>query len=185
MLEQLLSKGWGCKFMADMFWVCECGEEFPESGDRKGWGQVWRHSMDHKHKVKGLFDSETGEMLVKGPDMRNAINKGYLQPKEPKTVKSTPKKSGKDNGQVSSTTRAKMRFTDVELDPSLWILFDLARLKWPDEYDDTPESFAFWVAECIFAFYQEHAEELGFDILLAKSIERIQSKGGTSWESQA
>jgi hypothetical protein len=162
----------------EMFWVCEdCGEEYPETGDRKGWGQMFRHKMDTKHKVKGLFSAD-GEMLVKGPDVRNAINKGYLRPKEKEAKKSS-------SNPVSSTTRARMRFQDVELDPSLWILFDLARLKWPDEYPDTPEGFAFWLAECVYTFYAEHAEDLGFDILSAKSLPSIQSKGDESWESQA
>ena len=168
-----------------MFWVCDnCEEEFLESGDRKGWGQMWRHTIDTKHKVQGLFNAD-GEMLIKGPDVRNAIKKGFIQPKEPKEPKEAKSKSTSGNPGVSSTTRAKMRFTDVELDPSLWVLYDLARLKWPDEYTDTPEGFTFWIAECIFAFYQEHAEELGFDILLAKSLERIQSKEVEQWELQA
>jgi hypothetical protein len=66
-----------------------------------------------------------------------------------------------------------MRLVDVDLDPSLWILFDLARLRWPDEYQDTPQGFARWLEECIFAFYAEHARELGFDLLLARSLERL------------
>lgn len=159
-------------------WRCRCGAEFEETGDRKGWGQAYKHARDTGHSLRdiiGLIDLDTGEVLVKGPDMRNAIGKGYVQPKD------KPAKARGAKAEVSSTTRARMRFQDVELDPSLWILFDLARLKWPEDYDDTPQSFAQWVAECCFYFYMEHAEELGFDVLLAKSMERIAEKGGFKW----
>lgn len=159
-----------------MVWVCDCGEEFPETGDRAGWGKIFRHKMENKdHHVSGLYNAETGEQLVKGPDMRNAISKGYIKPKKKK----------EENKPVSSNTRAKMRFQDVELDPGLWVLFDLARLRFPDEYEDTPGSFADWVTETIYSFYIEHADELGFDQLLSKSIENILAKGDKSWELPA
>lgn len=159
----------------NLVWRCECGAEFPETGDRKGFGQLFKHARETGHGMRGvigLIDLDTGELVIKGPDMRRAVAMGLVQPKEEKVAA----KSGKAGASVSSSTRIKMRFQDVELDPSLWILFDLARLKWPEEYDDTPESFAQWVAECCYYFYMEHAEELGFDVLLAKSIERLRQK---------
>ncbi|MEW6423667.1 MAG: hypothetical protein AB1523_02815 [Bacillota bacterium] len=161
-----------------MYWLCGCGEQFPVDGF---YGRLLTHRRKRKAEgnacppIKGLFDGE-GQRVAGSINEARAL--GLLEPvsgrKTPGSGGKTPGSGGNTAGaKVSSTIRAKMRFQDVELDPSLWILFDLARLKWPDDYDDTPESFAFWVAETIYTFYMEHAEELGFDILLAKSLKRL------------
>jgi|GEM_PF-5208890 hypothetical protein len=165
----------------EMVWRCQCGQSFPESGDGEGYRALFSHirtdhgGMQAMGMVEGLFDRR-GIMLVRGPDMRNAVRLGYVKKKDAGR--------GGQEARTASTTRVRMKLVDVDLDPALWILFDLARLKWPDDYDDTPQSFARWVEECIFTFYAEHASELGFDILLAKSIERLKIKEEMEWGSQ-
>lgn len=164
-------------------WRCMCGQEWVETGDRSGFGRATHHIMEAakqgekgEHKIIGLVDLDTGELLVKGQRIQDAIAGGYVEPKL-----HVPGGNKAKGATVGSPTRGRVFMQDVNLDPSLWILFDLARLKWPEEYDDTPQSFADWIAETIFTFYAEHAEELGFDVLLAKSMERVAEQ----WESQA
>ncbi|MBC7323961.1 MAG: hypothetical protein H5T99_01445 [Moorella sp. (in: Bacteria)] len=162
-------------------WRCGCGEEFP--GTTAGfYGGLLTHRREQKAQgqpcppIAGLFD-DAGQKVA--GSINEARQLGLLLPGEAQpAARASGGAPGRNQAraQASSTTRIKMRFQDVELDPSLWILFDLARIKWPEDYDDTPESFAQWVAECCFMFYMEHAKELGFDILVARSLEKIVQK---------
>lgn len=67
-----------------LFWRCnDCGAEFPEPGDRTGFGQAMLHFRDpagRGHHIEGLVNSEDGSLLVKGLSLREAIRLGYVQP---------------------------------------------------------------------------------------------------------
>lgn len=173
-------------------WMCSCGEEFPEYGKMtnhimsKG-----RYDPDSSHSAVGLVDQETGELLIEGQNVKKAIELGYVKPKD--KSKGKKEKSASANGKPKQTssgsnsgsnTLARIRFQNIEIDPALWILFDLARIKWPEEYDDNAESFSLWLTECIFRLYMDYSDELGFEGLLERSLQKIMKVGEKDWESQ-
>lgn len=72
-----------------MAWVCRCGESFPETGSRTGYGRWANHLSQRKEgcKGEGLIDADTGEILVlwRGSAMltlQDAIRAGYIPRKE-------------------------------------------------------------------------------------------------------
>ncbi len=88
-----------------LLWKCDgdgkhpCPEEFPESGDRTGYGAAMAHlrSVEGKgHHILGLIDSGNGDLLVRGTNIKGAIAAGYCQPKD----KDVP-------GEPPGTSRAK------------------------------------------------------------------------------
>jgi len=160
-----------------LIWQCSCGEVFKETGNREGYGQLMKHIWDAKqdepdaeHKAVGLIDEETGEVLVQGQNIKKAIKEGYVKPK---ALDKTPKSSGRK----TSPIRGESKFLKVDLDPELWVLYELARAKFPESYGET--TFEEWITDCILAFYQEHPE-LGFDVLFRNrpEVQQFISEGG-------
>ena len=68
-------------------WICgDCGEVFPESGSGDGMGKALSHTANtskagNKHKIRGLVDDDTGEVLVPGLNPRTAQAMGFIQGK--------------------------------------------------------------------------------------------------------
>ncbi len=70
--------------MARRVWACSCGEQIEEDGTGHGMGLAGAHTSAGKkrgqaHKIAGLIDAETGEVLVSGLSMTTARKLGYVQ----------------------------------------------------------------------------------------------------------
>lgn len=69
-------------------WLCEtCGAEFPEDGSGDAMGKALAHTANtskagDKHRIRGLVDEATGEVLVPGLSARVAKQEGYVHGKE-------------------------------------------------------------------------------------------------------
>jgi hypothetical protein len=67
-------------------WVCaDCPETWLHDETGKGFGQALSHSgltarTGQKHTIRGLVDTDTGEVLVAGINRRKAVELGYLPP---------------------------------------------------------------------------------------------------------
>lgn len=150
-----------------MEWRCACGFEAQETGDRKGYGVVQRHVTEQRrlgaptdeHKILGLFDGD--ELLVKGPNMRLAMRLGYVQPKEGPAHEEEAALVGQPH-RKGSPVRVQTKFITVEVDPALYILYELAKAMFPEDYGEA--TFAEWIEDCVIGFYADHPE-LGFDVL--------------------
>lgn len=70
-----------------IFWACEtCGETWEETGDQKGFGRAMAHRTNmrrkgEEHTIIGLIDRESGEILVDGLNIGDAMSRGYVQRK--------------------------------------------------------------------------------------------------------
>jgi len=69
-----------------LVWRCSCGHEIVEPGDGSQLHWALNHLKEGKrggeaHKIVGLFDTATGEMLVEGFAHRKAVQLGILKPK--------------------------------------------------------------------------------------------------------
>lgn len=176
------SKRWRVEGCGLMYWQCSCGEQFEEVGDRQSLGMVMVHLRKAKqengqeHRIMGLY-ADDGERVIEGWNPKKAQIEGYL-PKgkldEPgdgdagDEAPPPPKKPGK------SPFRAQMRYVHVELDPTVYILFDIARTKWPEEYpDDSPETFSRWLRETVLAFYYEYRETMGISKLFEEALRGV------------
>jgi hypothetical protein len=70
--------------------VCsQCAEQWEETGTGQGFGKALAHSNRRNagHKILGLVDLETGDILVEGLSRPQAEQKGYI-------VRTTPSGSG-------------------------------------------------------------------------------------------
>jgi len=125
----------------DLVWRCECGNEYPESGDRHGFGMCWRHTLDTGHKAVGLVDRETGQVVVKGLSLRNAQKAGYVrrkmedeavQTEQPGPIVEQPKQKQKPVPGAYLTVKPLV----AEVSPELLPLYHLARETFPADYGD-------------------------------------------------
>lgn len=163
-----------CKVKKNLAWTCECGAEFEATG--KGSTELMQHIATGKEtgcKWIGLVDKSTGEVLARRA--RDAVARGLIRKSVSKKLpaaKTAPEARSTSQGKFTpgSPIRGSMKFQHVELPPALWVLFELARLKWPGEYPDNEAGFVKWLTECVFVFYEEHARELGFDQLMRATL---------------
>ena len=142
-------------------WACSCGELF--EGSLAGSMALARHTGNKDNKAAncswvGLIDVVTKEVVA--TNSKAAVAQGYI----PGSTKTKAKVQGKF--QEGTPLRGKMKFETVEIPIALWILFQLACVRFPEEYGDDASAFIRWLTECVFGFYEEHALELGFDKLL-------------------
>jgi hypothetical protein len=153
-----------------------CGEAFTETGDRKGLGRAWSHirdalagKIDGNHRIMGLF-GDGGEELVHGPNAGLAIKKGLIRSKKDDYLEEEEREKAKPVKR-SSPLKAELRFIRIDLPAELWLLFEMARMRFPKEYGQA--TFEEWLTDCVIGFYTDHPE-LGFDVLFANRPEVVE-----------
>jgi len=163
----------------DLFWRCTCGEEFDEPGDRTGYGAMVKHTLyDHRgdpdHKGDGLWSRDTGEQLVRGQAINQAIQKGYVEAKE--GGKHQGKRKAAQRGAAFEEERTRkgkasgrgpiprwvLPIQDRELDETLIIYYDIFRARFPD-YDQPFERF---ILDAVTAFMFVFDDDIGFSELI-------------------
>lgn len=94
-----------------MLWTCDsCGAEFPEPGDRSGYGQVMSHLRGPEgkgHHIRGLIEQGSGELLVRGTNIKGAIAAGYVEGKPPEQ----PREEGGEGGKGFNTRQVRIKRT--------------------------------------------------------------------------
>lgn len=168
------------------YWRCSCGATFEEPGDWSGWTEYTaRHVLaagkgllEGEHKPEGLFN-EAGEMLADKMNYKKAVKEGYLRPKDAAGAPAGGERAGPEP--KGTPLKGQMRFITVDLPPELFVLYELARAKFPEEYGQA--TFAEWLTDCVMALYREHPE-LGFDVLFGDRPEVEDYKGGTGREAE-
>lgn len=154
-------------------WTCSCGEEFEEVGDRLGFGRYKSHTMSmgksegkDNHKGLGLYNSETGEQLVKGWSIESAYNKGYVISKEEADEIRKAEKQKTDSEEINKYAfKIKSKNIEYEFDPQILLLYDLTRAKYPNYKSTVGE----WITECITNYYRRFPE-LGLDMWMEQRI---------------
>jgi len=136
-----------------VIWKCECGEVFPELGDRRGFGTAVSHKRKTGHRILGLFDDK-GDKLVTGLSASRAIALGLLKPKE--------KKAPADDSDPRTATLAPgkliVRPFTGEVSPEILVLYEIAQARFPRYKSASLKQFVHDVA---FGFFADHREELG------------------------
>lgn len=155
----------------NLVWRCECGEDFPEPGDRSGFGRAFRHMLDTKHKIMGLVDADTGDLLVKGLSLRNAQKAGYVRRKaeDEKTqaeqgIPVVEQSKSKPKGIPGAYLTVKPLVAEVS--PELLPLYNLAKEIFPADYGDA--TLSEWVNDVIAGYYADNAEVFDLGRLLRK-----------------
>lgn len=155
-----------------MYWQCSCGEQFEETGDRKGFGSYMTHlrkentdieNDDEKHKCEGLYSDE-GKLLQKELSLKKAALNGYVEQK-----KSTTKNDDEEMEKVRSVTKVKTKIIDIDLDPEIFFLYYITRQKYPNYKAD----LGTWINECVMQHYIEHPE-LGLNQLFKERPELLE-----------
>lgn len=139
-----------------MEWRCDCGESFEEDGSGVGTKQMMSHYNKTRHKILGLFEGE--EKLLGGRSIAAAQKRGYIPKKQKAKSPMSP------DIQFLSPAKAVIKPIVVELSPTLLVLYEVARARFPEEYGEAP--LEQWVEECVMGFYRDHADELGLSALL-------------------
>lgn len=165
----------------DLVWRCECGEEWPESGDWKGASAAGNHARHIGHKIIGLVDRETGELIVKGWSIRNAQLKGIGQ-RKPKPSTSANESAGgeqpkEDRKKSPSAAYGTIKPLVVDLSPELLVLYKIAQARFPEQYGDA--TLSEWISDCIGGYYADHAKTFMLNKFLGDLRPELATTGGS------
>lgn len=97
-------------------WVCaDCPEEWLEAGDANGYGKALAHTshtsrQGAKHTIRGLVETDDGEVKVAGLNKPAAQRLGLIRPDPTPTGKKAPPKArgAEEKGQIRQGSRDAM-----------------------------------------------------------------------------
>lgn len=101
------------------YWVCECGERWEEDGTGRSMGLAGGHLAAARragtpHTMRGLVDTDTGELLLRGLNIQGARSAGYVKGKQAAEGEDAPPaKGGGGNGGGGGRPSARPVIRDV------------------------------------------------------------------------
>lgn len=147
-------------------WKCTCGEEFPEPGDWSGFAATRVH-MNHNpgHRIVGMIDTETGELLVRGLAHQKAQDLGFLTPKGRGGRK--PTRTYGPGIEAISPGKLVIKPIVAEISPEMLSFYHIARVAFPGYSEATVTE---WLEDCVVGFYLTYWRSLGLDKLIKRFL---------------
>lgn len=150
-------------------WRCKCDYEEDDTPD------IIRPLSAHKlnagrvdgpgvHGVVGLFDADSGDLLLEGGSRKEALKKGLISSEVKEGGDSKPKpppsKSSSSSKKGGSYIRGQVLYRNIPLPSSIEGYFAIYRTTFIDGWTNDDDGIAQWILDVIENFTREHIVDI-------------------------